>query len=166
MTEKENWEALYQAYHDQVLSYLRAKVKNRETAEDLCMDVFEKAYRSYESFDETKSSFVTWLFAITRHRLTDYYRTLHITEPIEQETIPSRSIVPDEAEARLLREETLSQLASALREMEREEREIIVLRYERGWTLTKIAERTGISYGMVKVKHRAALDKLRRRLAA
>lgn len=166
MTEKEKWEALYGAHHNQVLSYLTAKVDSRETAEDLCLDVFEQAYRSFPRFDESKSSFKTWIFTITRYTLTDYYRTHHTTEPIAQETIQTQLIAPDDPEAQLLREETLSLLVSALREMEREEREIIVLRYERGWTLTKIAERTGISYGMVKVKHRAALNKLRRRLAA
>ena len=130
------------------------------------MDVFEQAYRSYTRFDESKSSFTTWLFTITRYTLADYYRTLHTTEPIDQETIQNQMIEPDDPEARLLREETLSQLAAALRGLEREEREIIVLHYERGWTLTEISERIGISYGMVKVKHRAALGKLRRTLAA
>ena len=166
MTKKEKWETLYQAHYDQVLSYLTAKVDSRETAEDLCMDVFERAYRSFRSFDETRASFVTWLFAITRHRLTDYYRTLHTTEPLKQESIHSRLTAPNDPEILLMREETLSRLASALRAMEQEEQAVVVLRYERGWTLTEIAERTGISYGMVKVRHRAALNKLRRALEA
>ena len=157
MTEK--WEALYEANHGRVLAYLTARTGSRETAEDLCMDVFEQAYRSFPRFDETKPSINTWLFTITRYTLTDYFRTHRSMEPIE--AAQHLLSAPDEAEARLLREETISQLAGALRELEREERVIVVLRYERGWTLTEISERIGVSYGMVKVKHRTALNKLR-----
>lgn len=160
MTEK--WEALYEANRGRVLAYLTARTGSRETAEDLCMDVFEQAYRSFLRFDETKSSINPWLFTITRYTLTDYFRTHRNTVPLEKaEHLLS---APDEAETRLIREETISQLASALRELEREERVIVVLRYERGWTLTEISERIGVSYGMVKVKHRTALNKLRQTL--
>ena len=72
---------------------------------------------------------------------------------------------PEDPETDYLREETLGRLAGLLADMEREKRDIIVLRYYRGYSLTRIAQLIGISYGMVKVKHRQALETLRRKLA-
>ena len=64
----------------------------------------------------------------------------------------------------LLREETLSRLAGLLAGMEQDKRDIIVLCYYKGYSLTRISQITGISYGMVKVKHKKALELLRRGL--
>ena len=161
MTDQEKWETLYKTHWNRVCAYFVSKIGYRATAEDLCQDVFERAYRAFPGFDESRASAVTWLFTIARNALTDYYRTLHRHEPLDQEPAPDGLTAPDTPEAELLRDETLSLLASALRGLEREDREIIVLHYDRGWTLKEVAERTGISYGMVKYRHRAALKKLR-----
>ncbi|MBR3640911.1 MAG: RNA polymerase sigma factor, partial [Oscillibacter sp.] len=50
---------------------------------------------------------------------------------------------------------------AALKTLEREERDIVVLRYYEGRSLTDISRLTGVSYGMVKVKHKRALRALR-----
>ena len=71
---------------------------------------------------------------------------------------------PEDPETSLLREETLSRLAGLLADMEQDKRDIIVLRYDKGYSLTRISQITGISYGMVKVKHKKALEFLRHEL--
>ena len=65
-----------------------------------------------------------------------------------------------------VKKETLERLASALLTLKREERDIVVLRYYKGLSLTQISRRTGISYGMVKVRHKKALSALRVQLGA
>ena len=148
-------EELYDAYRDKVLAYLTKRTEGLEDAHDLCHDVFVKVFRSLERYDESKSSISTWIFRITRFTLIDYIRTKHPGSQLA-ENIPSR----DNLEESLIKGETLQCLAAALAELEQAERDIIIMRYYNGYSLTDISRLTGISYGMVKVKHKKALKKI------
>ena len=53
MTEAEK-ERLYKEYRDKVFGYIRSRVNNREDAEDLCEDVFEKVFRKMDLFDHAR----------------------------------------------------------------------------------------------------------------
>ena len=155
MTEVKQAE-LYAAYRDKVLSYLMGKTESREEAEDLCSQVFEKVCRALPGYDETKASLSTWIYTITRNTLTDYHRTRHSTEPLSEDIRG-----PDDLEEQLIREETLSQLASLLKVMKQPERDVIILRYYKRYSLAYISKVTGLGYGAVKAAHRRALNMLR-----
>ena len=154
MTEKTPGE-LYAAYQDRVLGYLQGKTGSREDAEDLCEAVFEKVYRALPAFDGRTVS--AWIFTIARNTLTDYYRTQRPAEPLPEALASGENL-----DARLIRQETMDALAAALAELPQIQRDVIVLRYYDGYTLTDIARMTGQSYGMVKVYHKKALERLRR----
>ena len=152
-------EALYNAYHDKVLAYLTSRTDSREDADDLCHDVFEQVFHSLERYDPAKSSASTWIYQITRFTLIDYIRTKHpggkLTGDIAAE---------DALEEKLIQKEMLERLAAALDALEQEERDILILRYYKGYSLKEISLLTGISYGMVKVKHKKALIRIGREL--
>ena len=150
---------LYSTYRDRVLAYVSARVENRQDAEDLCSDVFEQAFRSLPRYDPAKATMNTWIFTIARYTLINHFQRGRKDLPLCGE-IPA----PDDPEASLLREETLSRLAGVLAGMEQDMRDIIILRYYQGCSLKTVSSRTGISYGMVKVKHKKALETLRRQL--
>ena len=147
---------LYATYREKVLAYLINRTACREDAEDLCEEVFAEAFRCLPRYDPARASLSTWLYQITRFTLIDYFRTKHPSEPLPEDL----AAADDPAEA-FLKRETLDRLAIALRALDPEERDIIVLRYYKGRTLTEVSRLTGISYGMVKVKHKKALDRLR-----
>lgn len=155
MTEL-SFDSLYSAYRDKVLAYLLGRTERREDAEELCQDVFTEVLRCLPQYDPAKASFSTWIYQITRFTLIDYLRTRHPTEPLAEESPAAEDFTEN-----LIKKETLERLAAALNQLPQEERDIIVLRYYEGLTLTEIARSTGISYGMVKVKHKKALDRLR-----
>ena len=148
-------EALYNAYHDKVLAYLTSRTDRREDADDLCHEVFEQVFRSLSRYDPAKSSVSTWIYQITRFTLIDYIRTKHPGEPLNGNI--SETVGPEE---KIIQKETLERLAAALTALERDERDIIILRYYKRLSLTDISRLTGISYGMVKVKHKKALKKI------
>ena len=158
MTDMERFDAIYREYREKVRGYIHSHVRNPEDAEDLCEEVFEQVCRSLPRF-EGKSSLSTWIYRITRYTLIDYYRTKRTAEPLTEELA-----APDDLEEDFIRRETLERLAFALKALQPEERDIIVLRYYRGKTLTEISRLTGISYGMVKVKHKKTLETLRSQL--
>lgn len=65
---------LYNENNKMVLRYLTSKTKNYADAEELTNDIFLKVFKHLENFDETKSSFTTWLINISKNTLIDYYR--------------------------------------------------------------------------------------------
>lgn len=153
-------ERVYLEYRDKVMSYFSGRLNSREDAEDLCAAVFEKVCRNASGYDAQKASVSTWVFTITRNTLTDYFRT---ARPAEE--LPEELAEPTALDAELLTEETLEELASALSVLPQDQRDIIVLHYYDGHSLTEVSELTGISYGMVKVKHKQALKALRRSMS-
>ena len=150
---------LYAVYRDKVLAYLTGRTACREDAEDLCADVFTEVFRCLPRYDPNKASLSTWIYQITRFTLIDYLRKKRPTSPSSEDIAAEKDLAED-----FIRRETLERLASALNALNQEERNIIVLRYYKGLSLTEIARLTGIGYGMVKVKHTRALNALRIRL--
>ncbi|MBR6050598.1 MAG: RNA polymerase sigma factor [Clostridia bacterium] len=155
MTAEEK-ERLYAEYKDKVLSYIRSRVFNASDVEDLCEDVFVKAFSAADSFDPSKASAGTWLYSITRNTVIDYCRRFHPTEEIPED-------ISDECrtEDGIIESETLEELAAALEDLPAELTDVIVLHYYDGMPLTEIAATLGISYGAVKIRHNKALALLR-----
>ena len=150
-------ETIYAQFSQKVRGYIHARVRNRADAEDLCADVFEKVQRKLGDFDPSRSSVSTWVFTITRNTVIDHYRRSRPSAELDENVSDDTEL--DEG---LLNSETLSELAGALRALPEEMRDIIVLRYYDGKPLTEVAEIMGLSYGAVKLRHQAALAKLRR----
>ena len=148
-------EELYQTYHDRVLRFFQTRLESREDAEDLTSEVFLKATRALSGFDESKASLSTWIYTISRNTLTDHLRRRSAPEELLEEPCEN-----DPTEGRLLREETLQELADALARLDRDQRDIVILRYYKGYPLTEIARLMRLSYGAVKLRHEKALKAL------
>ncbi|MBQ7161640.1 MAG: sigma-70 family RNA polymerase sigma factor [Clostridia bacterium] len=147
---------IYAAYREKVLAYLTARTECREDAEDLCAEVFAEVIRCLDRYDPEKASLSTWIYQITRFTFIDHLRKKRPFEPLGEELAEA-----DDLTESLINKETLERLASALQTLKREERDIIVLRYYKKMSLSEISRLTGISYGMVKVRHKGALRALR-----
>ena len=150
-------EKIYNEYHGKVMGYIRARISRWAEAEDLCADVFEKVQRKLADFDSAKASVSTWIFTITRNTVIDHFRRSRPSEELDENISDNMELDED-----LLNNETLSELAGALRALPEELRDIIVLRYYDGKPLTEIAEMMDLSYGAVKLRHQSALAKLRK----
>ena len=152
---------LYTEYRDRVLGYIRARVPNREDAEDLCEDVFLKVLRASESYDDRKSAPGTWIYAITRNTVIDYFRRTRPTEELPEDL--TEDALPEDG---LMQAELLDSLAEALERLPEMLADIVVLHYYDRLPMTEIALRLGLSYGVVKLRHQKALNLLRRSLSA
>ena len=155
MTAEEK-EQLYKEYRGKVFGYIRSRVNNREDAEDLCEDVFLKAYRASDEFDGERASVGTWIYSITRNTVIDYYRRSRPADELPEDLSDDSSV-----EDGVLNSEMLEELASALESLPTELTDIIVLHYYDRISLTDIAAKVGISYGAVKLRHQKALMMLK-----
>lgn len=150
-------EKVYRDYHGRVCGYIRSKINSAQDAEDLAADVFVKVFEKLDSFDESKASLSTWIYTITRNKLTDYFRTRKVFAEIP-ETMEADSSVEDD----VCNAEMLDNLAKALETLDERERDIIILRFYSGKTLKEITAQMGISYAYGKVLQNKAFEKLRK----
>jgi len=150
---------VYSEYQGKVMGYLRARIRNTAEAEDLRSEIFEKVLRKAEDYDQSKAAVGTWIFTITRNTLIDHYRKTKPTEELDENLADGAELDED-----LLNAETLGELASALRTLPEQLRDIIVLRYYDGKPLTEVAQLMNLSYGAVKLRHQNALLLLRERM--
>ena len=148
---------IYRAFHAKVFGYIRGKINSAQDAEDLADEVFMKVFEKLDTFDETKASLSTWIYTITRNRLTDYFRTRRVFEEIPETLDDGSSVEEDVCNA-----EMLDILADALAHLDERERDIIILRYYSGKTLREIAVQMGISYAYIKVLQNKALDAMKK----
>lgn len=149
-------EWIYLEYKDKVTAYVRGKIGNEHDSEDIVSSVFLKVYQKIDDFDKTKALLSTWIYTITKNTVIDYYKKkkIHIefSEEIEAEKIAEDSIAT---------EEMLDNLADALEQLRKRERDLIILHYYKGYTLKRIAEMMGMSYINAKIIHAKALSMLR-----
>ncbi|MBR4150168.1 MAG: sigma-70 family RNA polymerase sigma factor, partial [Firmicutes bacterium] len=147
---------LYLEYRTRVMGYIKGHISNMDDAEDICQDVFEKVFKHADRYDAERSAPGTWIYAITRNSVIDYWRRNRPSEELPEDL--SDDSLPEDG---VIQTELLETLAAALERLPGELTDIIVLRYYDGLPLTEIAETLGMSYGMVKIRHNKALSLLR-----
>ena len=155
---KTNIDKIYEEYYQKVFAYINSRINNYYQAEDLCEDVFTKVVKRIDTFDESKSSLSTWIYNICKNTLIDYYRTRHD----EYELIDNYEYLED---TKPVSSAEVADLTKALDGLPQEEKDIIVLKYYEGYSLKEIAEKMSLSYGVVKLRHNDALEKMKELLA-
>lgn len=73
-TDPEAFAQLYDHFMPVVYGYVMRRVMNRETAEDITSQVFEKALKSIKGL-KSGASFKGWLFRIAGNTIIDHYRS-------------------------------------------------------------------------------------------
>ncbi len=151
-------EELYNSYCEKVERYICSHVGNEHDRADIVQQVFLNAISALEGYDPERAAVSTWLYAITRNAVIDYYRNLEKT-PLSADDDELQLSSSDE---KPLSEETLETLADALEQLPERERKIIVLRFYSGYSAKETAKKVGISYANVRFLQYTALKKLRR----
>src|SRR5947209_2450035 len=118
--ESADFARVYDEHVWRVYGFLAYRLRNRDVAEDLTQATFERALRAWSRFDPRRASESTWLLAIARNLLIDYYRRdrSKLSEPIEEHLAP----VTPGPEERLT---ASPELASALERLSERDREIL-----------------------------------------
>jgi len=158
----EDFAALYRAYLQRVLNYMRTRVGDEALAADLTAATFERAFAKRRQL-RNSDAFAAWLFRIARSELAQHYRRRNRRDSFEAladvEGLTSDDPVPGEAVAR---SEELEQLLNALELLSMREREIIRLRFVAGLTNRSIAKVMRLSESNVAVILFRSIRKLRR----
>ncbi len=153
MKEEEVLKKLYQKYRKRLLHFILQKVKRREDAEEILQDTFVSALDSLPLFRQ-ESSFYTWLGAIAKHEIADFYRkkrlkTIVLSRLPKLESFVSQALSPSAAlEAKELEEEVIRCFKSLSEGNSR----ILRLKYIDGLSYREIAQRLKKSVKSVESK--------------
>jgi RNA polymerase sigma-70 factor, ECF subfamily len=153
--------ALYERSHRIVFTLVLRLTCNRETAEELTLDVFHDVWRRAASYDPAGGTVLGWIMNQARSRAIDRIRFERRQKRVnphpheeEAETLASDDLL-------LLRDQA-RQLQAALAVLTSEERHAIEAAFFSELTYAEVAHRLGEPLGTVKTRIRTGLAKLRR----
>ena len=157
--EKE-FEKYYVKYYRQVYAYLARKITDHYAAEDLAMDAFYACWEKFDTFDESKASFQTWLFVIANNRLKNYYRDHKISDELD-DNMTAESNMEDELMQSVYLQQMRDRLYEAMEVLNENQRAIVIYKYFKNKDSTEIAEIMGITPGNARIQLKRAMDKIR-----
>lgn len=152
------WRALFEAEMPAIFRYARLRLGDPDRAEDATAEVFERAWRSADSFEDRGLPARAWLFGIARNVVGSHRRWLlrqppHMTLEAFDAPGTDRALSPERLD-----------LAEAIASLEPAHGEVITLRFIHDLSLEQTAATLDITVDAVKGRQARALAALRDRL--
>ncbi len=163
--EKDALEVFYERYATSVFSLARYMLRDHSLAEEAAQDVFLNLWLKASNYNPGRGTPRAWFMSVAHHRIIDLIRarkrSAQSSNQVAHELLdlePSRGPSTEEAAYRSLARQ---EIFSALAELPREQREVIVLAYFEGYSQSEIAGKLDQPLGTVKTRVRLAMQKLR-----
>ncbi|HEX5077472.1 MAG TPA: RNA polymerase sigma factor [Gemmatimonadaceae bacterium] len=157
--EVEAFSILVERYFDHYVRFAIHLVGNREDAEEVVQDTFLRAYRALGRYEE-RERFGAWLLRILVNRA----RTVSAIGRRREKMFPDQpdAALPEAAQAHpeeraALREE----MARALDQLGRDQREAFLLHYVEGLSYEEMAAVTGSGVSALKMRVKRSCERLR-----
>lgn len=160
---------LYRRTYRTVHKYVYFRVGNRQLAEDLTQDTYVRALRRIDAFTWQGADVAAWLVTIARNLVADHFKSkryaLEVTagdilgvdlEDLSAEGHPEQAAVDHLTNLALL---------TALQQVTPEQREVLVLRFLRGLSVSETARAMGRNEGAVKALQCRASRRMARVIA-
>ena len=165
LTQPATISAIYNHYFARIYTYVRYRVPDAATADDLTAQIFERMVSRVATYNPQRGAFVVWLWAIARNSVTDHLRAGQrhrwfsldgVRELLSPTPLPEDTVIQAELHHALL---------LAVGRLADRERDLIALKFVGHLTNRRIAEMTGLSESNVAVILHRTLKRLRSELA-
>jgi RNA polymerase sigma-70 factor (ECF subfamily) len=158
--------ALYEMAHRSVFTLAMRLTANRETAEEVTLDVFHDVWRRASGYDPANGTVLGWIMNLARSRAIDRLRfDGRKKRGGNGDSPPLTDVAADPVDAIEQREERAA-LQTALKTLTPDERQAIETTFFGGLTHAEAAVRLNQPLGTVKTRIRSGLHKLRHALTA
>ena len=149
----QSWETavfseLYEWYIDKIYKFIYLKIYDQQRAEDICQDVFIKAFDKLSTFQiDKKSSFKSWLYTIAYNKVVDSYR-----KQKDQTSLNDILDIWEQTDIHKLIDDKqkLQEVIAYIKDMKPEHRDVIFMRVWEGLSYKEISEITGMSLANCK----------------
>ena len=157
---------LYDRYVDLVYRYIYYRVGTSQLAEDLTSETFLRALRRISTFTWQGRDVGAWFVTIARNLIADHYKSgryrLEMTTDDIVET--GSRLVEDGPENAVLESMQNKVLLEAVKQLNAEQQECIVLRFLQGLSVAETAQAMGKNDGAIKALQYRAIRSLGRLL--
>ena len=159
--------ALYERSHRLVFTLAVRITRNRETAEEVTLDVFYDLWKRAARYDAGNGTVLGWIMNQARSRAIDRLRFEQRKKRLDPEALDSvPPVEPSESRDIVEIRERGRTLQNALEVLTCDERRTIEAAFFSELTHAEVAARFSQPLGTVKTRIRSALHKLRRALVA
>jgi RNA polymerase sigma-70 factor (ECF subfamily) len=159
--DPEAFVALYDRYFDQVFGYVRLRIGDRPTSEDVTSQVFVTALAKLDRVPG-RGPFAAWLFRIARNAVRSEQRRRRPVGDAGALLASLPAADPGPAEVALARERQ-ARVHAAVADLGRDEQHLLALRYGAGMSFEDVANCLGIAPGAARVRMHRVIEQLRRR---
>jgi len=158
---------LYELHFDKIYAFVARRLRNRDLAEDLTAEIFQKALANLPRFQWRGAPFASWLFKIASNVIADRFKSLAnevvVSEDTMSESSPNSS--RNQFSDQLLEEvERRAQLFRLVRQLPDDQGLVIAMRFAEEKSIREIAEHLGRSEGAIKQLQFRGLQNLRAQL--
>ncbi|WP_225978814.1 RNA polymerase sigma factor [Gandjariella thermophila] len=158
--------AFVRRFQRSVFATALAVVGDRQLAEDVAQQTFERAWRHAQVFDSRRGSVRTWLTTIAHNLAVDTVRTVRPVPVTPDDLAAVLDAVATGPEHHVINAESTARLRRAIAALPPDQARALVLAAIHGLTAREIAEFEHIPLGTAKTRIRAGMSKLRATLHA
>jgi RNA polymerase sigma-70 factor (ECF subfamily) len=155
---------LYDRYLDLVYRYVYYRVGAKALTEDLVSETFLRALRRIGSFEWQGRDFAAWLITIARNIVADHYKSGRFRLEVSTADMLDADRATDGPENEVLEGITNITLLDAVKKLNGEQQECVVLRFLQGMSVLETAQAMGKSEGAIKALQYRAVRTLGRML--
>jgi len=157
--DQEMFACLYQTYRDRIYHYVYFRVADDYLAEDITSQIFLKVWEKLNTYQIGESPFIAWIYRIARNTIIDYYRTKKIDISLEHAR-PAELSQQDEVDEKLDFQVQSQKLRTALRELTKEQQQVLILKFFGGLSTTEIAKKLKKQSGAIRALQMRGLQGL------
>lgn len=155
-------EQAWEAFHAPLYQFIRRRVADEATAEDLLQEVFLKIHQHAGTLKDAHR-LESWIYQITRNLIVDHYRSHRKHTSLDaQEVLDLPEELPDDD----IVSELLPCVRAMLLSLPDQDRQALILTEYQGLTQKELGERLDLSFSGAKSRVQRAREKLRQMLLA
>ncbi len=151
-------------YESPLIGYAMTILRDLDRARDVVQDTFIRLYK--QDVEKVKTGLKSWLFTVCRNRALDVLRKEKRMVSVDDEILgleASKDASPDEATDN---SERIHQLVEVLEKLSDNQKEVVMLKFQKGMSYQEISEKTGLTTGNVGFLLHNGLKRLREMMPA
>ena len=159
--------ALYDRYNRLIFSVALRTVGNRNSAEEITLDVFTRVWEKAHTYRPDLASVTVWLTRMTRNRAIDLLRregSRADSRSVSWEDVTREPQAQSNPEASTNLSIAQQRVREAIADLNPDQQQLLALAYFKGYSHSKISRELGLPLGTVKTRIRTAMRLLRRAL--
>jgi len=160
-------EKLINRHQLRIFNYIKSKVLDRDTAEDIFQDTFIKVIKTLKSgvYNE-EGKFLPWVMRIAHNLVIDFFRKSNRIPTIENndeyDLFKFISDTSPNIESILFQDQLVKDLQNLILELPDDQKEVLTMRLYRDMSFKEIAQNTNVSINTALGRMRYAIINLRK----